>query len=145
LSAFLRRSDCQLHRYDVSRLSHSFNNDRNGIMKSPGPGQTNNKIHINSLPLPRWYLNKLGKTSRLKVFGLNLLAIGALLHKHRNISHHNLPLIDLLEIMIHFGGNWMNKISGAMILCNNIISHIINIGHTKCAVVSKHTIFSYGE
>ena len=93
----------RLHMNEVTRLSHLVNNEPNGIMQLPGHGQTNHKVHINSLPLPCWDLNRLGKTSRVKVFGLNLLTIGELLHKHRNISLHTFPPIDLLEIMIHLG------------------------------------------
>ena len=89
---------------EVSRLSHPVNNDPNGIMQFPGSGQTNHKVHVNSLPLPCWDLNRLAQTSRLKVFGLNLLAMGKLLHKLRNISLHTSPPIDPLEIMIHLGG-----------------------------------------
>ena len=88
----------------MSRLSHHVNNDPNGIMQLLGPGQTNHKFHINILPLRCWDVNRLVKTSWLKVFDLNVLAIGALLHKLRNILLHSFPLINILEIMIHLDG-----------------------------------------
>ena len=91
------------HKHRMCTLSHPFNNDLNGILQFPGPGQTNHKIHINSLPFSCCNLNRLGKTPMLKVFGLNLLAIRALLHKLREISLHTFLPIDLLEIMIDFG------------------------------------------
>ena len=130
----------RLHKNEVRTLSHPVNNDRNLIMHFPCPWNTNHKVHINSLPLPCWDLNRPGMTSRLKVFDLNLLAIGAFLHKLRNISLHTFPPIDLLQIMIHLCGTWINGIPGAMSLCNNIRYQIINIEHTKSALVSKNTI-----
>ena len=42
--------------------------------------------------------------SRHKMIGLNLLEIGTLHHKLRNILLHSFPPIDILELMIHFGG-----------------------------------------
>ena len=81
-----------------------------------------------------------GKTSRLKVFGLNLLAIRGLLQKHINISLHTFPLIDLVEIIIYLDGTWTNGIPGTMSLCNNIKSHIISIWHTQSTMVFKCTI-----
>ena len=85
-------------------------------------------------------MNRLGMTYRIKVFILNLLAIWELLHKHRNISLYTFSPIDLLQIMIHLYGTWMNRIPGAMSLCNNIRSQIINIGHTQYALVSNNPI-----
>ena len=78
----------RLYINEVRTLSDHINNNPNGIMQFPGPGQSNPKVHINILTLPCWDLNKLAKTSKLKLFGLNLFAIGALLHKRRNIWLH---------------------------------------------------------
>ncbi|TMX05057.1 hypothetical protein EJD97_002720 [Solanum chilense] len=130
----------RLHKNEVSRLSDRISNKLNGIMQFPGPGHTNHKVHINSLALTCLDINQMGKTSKIKVFGLNLLAIGALLQKHRNISLHTFRPIDLLEIMIHLGGTWMTGIPGSMSLYNNIRSQIINIGYTQYALISKNAI-----
>ena len=97
----------RLHRNEVGRLSHPVHNDPNGIMQFPGTAQTNHKFNINSLAHRCWDLNRLGKTSRHKVFGLNMLVIGQLLHKHRNISLHTFPPIEFFEIYILVEHGWM--------------------------------------
>ena len=109
----------RLYKNEVSRLSDRTNNNPNGIMQFPGPSKTKHKVHINNLALPCWDLNRLGKTSKLNVFGLNLSAIGALHHTLRSIPLHTFPLIDLLEIMIHLRGTWMTRIPEAISLYNN--------------------------
>ena len=73
-------------------------------MQFPSPGQTNHKVHINSLPLPCWNLNRLSETPKHKVFGLNLLAIQTFLHEFRDISLHAFPPVVLFKVMVHLGG-----------------------------------------
>ncbi|TMW95039.1 hypothetical protein EJD97_009457, partial [Solanum chilense] len=120
----------RLHRDKVSRLIQSLHNNPYGVMLPPSPRETNHEVHINGLPLPSQNLNNLSQITRLKMHCLNLLTIRTLSHIFCNVLLHAIPPIDLLKIMIHFGGIYMYGISGTMGLCNNSGLQIIHIWYT---------------
>ena len=112
--------ECRPHRDKVGRLSHFVHNNQNGVMLYPSPHKTNHEVNVNGLPLPCRNLNHLNETTRLMVLCLNLLTIGTLFHILNNVLLYAIPLIDVLEVMIHLGGTWMYQILVTMGLCNNL-------------------------
>ncbi|TMW86005.1 hypothetical protein EJD97_022090, partial [Solanum chilense] len=132
----------RLHMDKVGRPSQSVNNNPYGVMLSPSPRKTNHDVHINVLPLPSQNLNNLSKTTRLKMFFLNLPTIRTLGHIFCNLLLHAIPPINLLKIMIYLGGTWMYGISGTMGLCNNPGPQIIHIWYTQPVLIPKYAITS---
>ncbi|TMX03632.1 hypothetical protein EJD97_015190, partial [Solanum chilense] len=132
----------RLHRDKLGGLTHPIYNNTYGIMLSPSLRKTNYEVHINRLPFPSRNLNNLSKTARVKMFCLNLLTVRTLGHIFCNVLLHAIPPIDLLKIMIHLGGTWMNGISGTMCLCNDFGLQIIHIWYTQPVLVPMYAVIS---
>ncbi|TMX02500.1 hypothetical protein EJD97_021340, partial [Solanum chilense] len=141
-SCIILSSISGLQRDKVSRLSHPVHYNPYGVMMSPSPRKTNHKVHINGLPLLIWNLNNLSKTTKLKIFCLNLLTIRTLGHIFCNILLHAKPPINLLKIMIHLGGTCIYRIFGTMGLCSNPGLQIIHFWHTQPIMISKYVVTS---
>ncbi|TMX04175.1 hypothetical protein EJD97_011193, partial [Solanum chilense] len=132
----------RLHRDNVGRHSYPVHNNPCGVMLSPSLQNTNHKVHINGLPFPSRNLHNLSKTARLKMYFLNLLTIRTLGHIFFIVLLHDIPLIDLLKILIHIGGTWMYGISGTMGLCNDPGPQIIHIWYTQPVLIPKYAVIS---
>ncbi|TMW97767.1 hypothetical protein EJD97_005018, partial [Solanum chilense] len=132
----------KLHRNKVSRLSQSVHHNPYGVMLPPSPRKTNHEVHINGLLLPSRNLNNLSQTTRLKMHCLNLLTIRTLSQIFFNVLLNSISPINLLKIMIHYGGTWTYGISGTMGLCHNPGPHIIHKWYTQPILVSKYALTS---
>ena len=141
-SRIILDSVSKLNRDKVGRISHPVHNNPYEVLLSPILQKTNHVVHINSLPLPRRNLDTLSKTSRLKMFCLNLLTISTLGHILSNVLLHAIPPINLVKIMIHLGRTWMYGISGTMGLYKNLGPKIIHIWYTQPVLVPKYIVTS---
>ncbi|TMW93658.1 hypothetical protein EJD97_011333, partial [Solanum chilense] len=130
----------RLHRDKVSRLSQSVHHNPNGVMMPPSPQKTNHEVHIIGLSLPSRNLNNLSETTSLKMLRLNLLTIRTLSHIFYNVLLHTIPPINLLKIMIYYGGTWIYGISSTMGLSHNPGPQIIHIWYTHLVLVSKYAL-----
>ncbi|TMX03185.1 hypothetical protein EJD97_017820 [Solanum chilense] len=135
----------RLHRDKVGTFSHPVHNNPYGVMLPPSLRKTNREVHINGLLFPSRNLNNLSKTSRIKMFCLNLLTIRTLAHIIFNVLLHGIPLIDLHKIMIHLGGTWMYGVFGTMGLCRDPGPQIIHIWYTQPFLVPKYAIISQSK
>ncbi|TMW85881.1 hypothetical protein EJD97_022337 [Solanum chilense] len=130
-SRIILGSVSRLHRNKVGKLNHLVHNNPYGVMLSPSPRKNNHEVYINGLSLPYQNLNNLSKTTRLKMFYVNLLIIRTLGHIFCNVLLHAIPPINMLKIMINLGGTRIYGISGTMGLYKNSGPQIIHIWQTQ--------------
>jgi hypothetical protein len=57
-----------------------------------------------------------------------------------NVSLHTIPLISVLEIMVHLIPSWMNGISLLMSLMKYLIRQLLDIRHTDPSFVPQHSL-----
>ncbi|TMW88405.1 hypothetical protein EJD97_018604 [Solanum chilense] len=144
-SRIILDSSSRLYRDKVGKLSQSVHNKPYGIMLPSSIGKTNHEVHINGLSLPSRNLNNLSQITRLKMLCLNLLIIRTLGYVFSNVHLHTIPLINVLKVMIHYGGTWVHGISGTMGLCNNPGLQIIYVWYTQPVLIPKYAITSQSE
>ena len=136
---------CSLDRQKARRLSHPINYHPNGVMLSASTRYPCDDIHIDHIPLPSRSINILSHTSWFQMFYLDLLTIGALIHKVCYIPLHDIPPVYYLHIAVHLSGTWMNRIPRVMGFCKNMLPQLAYIRNTQSTLVAEYTISPLGE
>jgi hypothetical protein len=129
----------------VSYLGQSIHNHPNGIVSRPSSRETHDKIYVNLFPLPLRHLQRLEQSSRSLMLNFDSLTSVTKGNILSNVSLHTIPLISVLEIMLHLIPSWMNGISGFMSLTKYLILQLLDVRHTDPSFVSQHYLLIFCE
>jgi hypothetical protein len=124
----------RMHRKKVGNFGESLNDYPNRIILLRCLGKTNNKIHADVFPLPRWNRQWLECTGYLQMTGFNSLAGITFGYILSNFSFHSGPPKVSPKVLVHFSTTRINRKLGHMCFIKDLFTKLMILRYNNTIV-----------